>query len=140
MKTLRYSIRITATALILVFATTAMMCQKQPQNVANVLTSLGNIKRAERASGALTAQQDLDISRKLDAANRSYRKFVTDEQARVAAGTTDPAARTAALNELRSLLSGLGNPSVLGIKSAKAVANWNAGVAALNTILIGLGG
>jgi hypothetical protein len=113
--------------------------QKQPKTVADSLTSLGNVKRKLKSQGELTAQQDLDISRKLDAANRSYRQFVTDEQKRVAAGTPDPTARAAALAELRSILTSLSASSV-GIKNPKSQQLWDTSVGTLNTILTGLGG
>jgi hypothetical protein len=108
--------------------------------VADALTTLGNIKREAKKAGEITAQQDLDISRKLHEANRAYKKFVTDEQARIAAGTPDPSARAAALSELRSLLSGLNDPSLLGFKSDSAKKTWSAAVTSMNTILAAFGG
>ena len=111
----------------------------QPKTVADALTSLGNVKRKLKAQGEITAQQDLDISRKLDAANRAYRQFITDEQARVAAGTSNPTARAAALSQLRAIVVGL-NSSIVGIKNAKSQKLWDESVQTLNTILAGLGG
>jgi hypothetical protein len=111
----------------------------QPKTVADSLTALGNIKRNLKKGGEITAQQDLDISRKLDTANRSYRQFITDEQKRVAAGTPDPTARAKALSELRSIVTGL-DAAAVGIKNPKSAQLWNESVATLNTILAGLGG
>ena len=113
--------------------------KQQPKTVADVLTELGNTKRQLKSSGEISAQTDLDISRKLDAANRAYKKFVDDELARLAnGGTVDPSVRTQALNELTSVLSGLKDPAVLGIKSAKGQKLWIASVGSLQTILAGL--
>jgi hypothetical protein len=114
--------------------------EQQPKTVADALTTLGNIKREAKKAGEITAQQDLDISRKLHEANRAYRKFVADEQARIAAGTPDPSARAAALSELRSLLSGLTDPSVLGFRSDSAKKAWSAAITTMNTVLAAFGG
>src|SRR5689334_5662931 len=109
--------------------------QQQPKTVADALTTMGNIKREAKKAGEITAQQDLDISRKLHEANRAYKKFVMDEQARIAAGTADPSARAAALAELRSIVTGLSDPIVLGFKSDKAQKAWAASITTLNTVL-----
>jgi hypothetical protein len=114
--------------------------QQQPKTVADALTTMGNIKREAKKAGEITAQQDLDISRKLHDANRAYKQFVVDEQARIAAGKPDPSARTAALNELRSLVNGLSDPAALGIKSSNAQKAWAASVTTLNTVLAAFGG
>jgi hypothetical protein len=114
-------------------------CNSQPRTVADSLKALGNVKRGLKAKGEITAQQDLDISRKLADANRAYRKFVTEEQARVAGGTPDPTARAAALRELRIILSGM-SANAVGIKNPKSVTIWDESVATLNTVLAGLGG
>jgi hypothetical protein len=115
-------------------------CQRQPQTIANALHDLGNVKRNARAAGEITPQQDADITRKLDAMNRSYRQFVTDEQARLTAGKPDPSARQAALSELRSLLNGISDPGVLGFKSKGARDAWAGSIGVLNTLLAGFGG
>jgi hypothetical protein len=145
MRQLRRSVnrtQVLIAVLLICVATGGWKCNgtSEPKTVANALTTMGNIKRNAKKAGEITAQQDLDISRKLDAANRSYRQFVTDEQARIASGTSDPAAKAKALSELRSLVSGLTDPSVLGFKSQSAQAAWTAAVMTLNTILAGLGG
>jgi len=116
-------------------------CNKseQPKTVADALTALGNVKRNLKKQGEITAQQDADISRKLDAANRSYRQFITDEQKRIADNKPDPTARAAALSQLRSILTGL-SASAVGIKNAKSQQLWDESVGTLNTILAGLGG
>lgn len=140
---MNYSRRqIALTLVLLVIATGGWKScgTSEPRTVSSALTSLGNVKRKAKAAGEINAQQDLDISRKLDAMNRSYRQFVTDEQARIAAGTSDPNAKARALSELRSLLTGLNDPGVLGFKSANARNAWAAAITTLNTILAGLGG
>ena len=145
MRVLNLHRRQTATLLCVVLITyfgAGFACDKkqEPKTVADALTTLGNIKREAKKAGEITAQQDLDISRKLHEVNRAYKKFVVDEQARIAAGAPDPSARTAALNELRSLVNGLSNPSTLGSKSDKAQKAWAASVATLNTVLAAFGG
>jgi hypothetical protein len=134
--------KIRVTLLLAIFLVSfAGMCDKgQPKTVADALHSMGEVKRKARAAGEITPQQSADITRKLDAMNRSYRKFIDDEQARIAAGAPDPEAKANALKELRSLLNGVGDPAVLGIKSAGARSAWNGAVATLNTILAGFGG
>lgn len=113
---------------------------QEPKTVASALTALGNIKREAKKAGEITAQQDLDISRKLHDVNRAYKQFVVDEQARIAAGTPDPSAKAAALAELRTLLNGISNPGTLGFKSDGAKKAWAAGLATLNTVLAAFGG
>lgn len=142
---MRYQQRKIATLLCAVLITyfgSGFACdqKQQPKTVAGAFTTLGNIKREAKKAGEITAQQDLDISRKLHDANRAYKKFVEDEQARIAAGTPDPSARAAALRELRSLLSGISDPSALGFKSDSAKKNWGAALTTLNTVLAAFGG
>jgi len=117
-------------------------CNKQQEvtGVTSTLVSLGNIKRDLRARGEITPQQSADITRKLDAMNRSYRHFITDEQKRLSEGRPDPSARMAALTELRSLLVGISDPSILGIKNANSQTLWRESIGTLNTILAGFGG
>lgn len=115
-------------------------CDRAPKTVAAALTTLGNVKREAKKAGELTAQQDLDISRKLHEVNRAYKQFVVDEQARIAAGTVDPATRSAQLVQIRSLISGLSDPSLLGFKSDGAKKTWAASITTLNTVLAAFGG
>jgi hypothetical protein len=111
---------------------------QQPKTVADILITAGNIKRDLRARGEITPQQDYDISKKLLEANIAYKKFITDEVARLDAGAPDPSARQSAIRSLSTTLRGLQDPSLLGIKSANAQKLWREGISGLNTILAGL--
>lgn len=115
-------------------------CDKnqQPKTVADILITAGNIKRDLRARNEITPQQDYDISKKLLEANIAYKKFITDEVARLDAGAPDPSARQAAIRSLSASLRGLQDPSLLGIKSANAQKLWREGIAGLNTVIAGL--
>lgn len=117
--------------------------KEQPQTVADILVSLGDIKRDLRARGEITPQTSYDISNKLAAANRAYRVFITDEQARLATvdaniSAPDPEARRQAINALVTSLRALEDPSAIGIKSETATKIWRAGVKHLPTIISGL--
>lgn len=144
---------ISITALVLLLTTTAAYgppacdSKQQPLTVADILTRAGNVKRELRErerqvpGTGISAQTDYDISEKLLAANRAYRRFIDDELARLAAsgGTApDPSARRAAINALVSALRSLENPGVLGIKSANAQKLWREAITTLNTIITGL--
>lgn len=111
---------------------------QQPKTVADILITAGNIKRELRARDEITPQQDYDISAKLLEANIAYKKFITDEIARLDAGAPDPSARQAAIRALTTSLRGLQDPSPLGIKSTNAQKLWREGISGLNTILAGL--
>jgi hypothetical protein len=115
--------------------------KQQPKTVADMLTTMGNVKRDLRARNELTAQQDYDISAKLLEANRAYRSFVNDELARLANSndtTPDPSARQAAVRTLITSLRGLQDPSLLGIKSASAQKVWRDSISGMNTVIAGL--
>lgn len=111
---------------------------QQPKTVADILITAGNIKRDLRARGEITPQQDYDISAKLLEANIAYKKFITDEVARLDAGAPDPSARQAAIRALTTSLRSLQDPSLLGIKSERAQKLWREGISGLNTVLQGL--
>lgn len=111
---------------------------QQPKTVADILITLGNIKRDLRARDEITPQQDYDISAKLLEANRAYRSFITDEIARLDAGAPDPSARQAAIRALTTSLRSIQDPSALGLKSENAKKLWREGVATLNTVITGL--
>lgn len=138
----RRQLTLLLTVAIIAYTGSGFACNKQQEvkTVTGTLIALGNVKRELRARGELTPQQSADITRKLDAANRSYRQFVTDEQKRLAEGKPDPSARAAALEEIRSLLNGLNDPFILGIKNPASQALWRESIATLNTILAGFGG
>lgn len=112
--------------------------KSQPKTVADILITAGNIKRDLRARNEITAQQDYDISAKLLEANVAYKKFITDEVARLDAGAPGPSARQVAIRSLAASLRGLQDPSLLGIKSANAQKLWREGIAGLNTVIAGL--
>lgn len=139
---MRVARRRTVIALVVLLLTTTAYgpCDKnqQPKTVADILVTAGNIKRDLRARNEITPQQDYDISAKLLEANRAYRRFVTDEIARLDAGAPDPSARRAAINALITSLRSLQDPSLLGIKSANAQKLWREGIAGLNTVIAGL--
>lgn len=111
---------------------------QQPKTVADILVSAGNVKRDLRARNEITAQQDYDISAKLLEANRSYRRFVTDELARLDAGAPNPSARQAAIRSLVTSLRSIQDPSALGLKSSNAQKIWREAIAGLNTVIAGL--
>lgn len=135
-------------ALALLIATTAAAgppgCgnrAEQPRTVAEILTALGDTKRDLRARSEITAQQDYDISYRLAEANRSYRAFINDELARLAATGTnapDPNARRAALRQLATQLRALRDPGVLGIKSEGSRRLWNEAIAGVSTVIEGI--
>ena len=115
--------------------------KQQPKTVADMLTTMGNVKRDLRSRNEITAQQDYDISAKLLESNRAYRSFVNDELARLAnsnSTTPDPSARQAAVRALITSLRGLQDPSLLGIKSASAQKIWRESIAGMNTVIAGL--
>ena len=115
--------------------------KQQPKTVADMLTTMGNVKRDLRSRNEITAQQDYDISAKLLEANRAYRSFVNDELARLAnsnSTTPDPSARQAAVRALITSLRGLQDPSLLGIKSTSAQKIWRESIAGMNTVIVGL--
>jgi hypothetical protein len=115
--------------------------KQQPKTVADMLTTMGNVKRDLRARNEISAQQDYDISAKLLEANHAYRNFVNDELARLAnsnSATPDPSARQAAVRALITSLRGLQDPSLLGIKSTNAQNIWRESIAGLNTVIAGL--
>lgn len=134
--------RRTAIALIVVLLTTTAYgpcsSNQQPKTVADILITAGNVKRDLRARGEITPQQDYDISAKLLEANIAYKKFITDEVARLDAGAPDPSARQAAIRALTTSLRSLQDPALLGIKSERAQKIWREGVSGLNTVLAGL--
>lgn len=138
-QTRRNLVRLLVVALI-VSGSYGFACNRnqQPKTVADILVSAGNVKRDLRARNEITPQQDYDVSAKLLAANRAYRSFVTDEIARLDAGTPDPSARQAAIRALITSLRDIQDPSVLGIKSVNAQKLWREGIAGLNTIISGL--
>jgi hypothetical protein len=111
---------------------------QQPKTVADILVAAGSVKRDFRARGELTPQQDYDLSAKLLAANVAYKQFITDEVARLDAGTPDPSARQAAIRALITSLRGIQDPSVIGFKSSVAQKSWREAIAGLNTIISGL--
>lgn len=115
-------------------------CSHAPKTVADALTTLGNIKRDAKKAGEITAQQDLDISRKLDQVNRAYKQFVVDEQKRIQDGTPNTPARAESLKQLHSLVDALNDPALLGLKSDKAKKAWGASVGTLNSVLAAFGG
>lgn len=125
---------------ILLTATAYGPCgrNQQPKTVADILVTAGNVKRDLRARGELTPQQDYDISAKLLEANVAYKKFITDEVARLDAGAPDPSARQAAIRALTTSLRGLQDPALLGIKSANAQKLWRDAIGGLNTVIAGL--
>lgn len=125
---------------ILLTATAYGPCgrNQQPKTVADILVAAGNVKRDLRARGELTPQQDYDISAKLLEANVAYKKFITDEVARLDAGAPDPSARQAAIRALTTSLRGLQDPALLGIKSANAQKLWRDAIGGLNTVIAGL--
>lgn len=125
---------------ILLTATAYGPCgrNQQPKTVADILITAGNVKRDLRARGELTPQQDYDISAKLLEANVAYKKFITDEVARLDAGAPDPSARQAAIRALTTSLRGLQDPALLGIKSANAQKLWRDAIGGLNTVIAGL--
>lgn len=134
-------------ALVLLVLTTAATgppaCNRseQPRTVADILTAAGNAKRALRAENVITAQNDYDISYRLAEANRSYKAFVTDELARLAATGTDapdPNARSAALKQLAVQLRALRDPGVLGVKSETARKRWGEAIAGIGTVIEGI--
>jgi len=116
----------------------ACSVKQQPKTVADILITVGNVKRDLRARNEITPQQDYDISAKLLEANIAYKKFITDEVARLDAGAPDPSARQAAIRALIASLRSIQDPSLLGIKSANAQRLWREGVSGLNTVLAGL--
>lgn len=126
--------------LIAIIATGYGPCdsKNQPKTVADILVTAGNIKRDLRARNEITPQQDYDISAKLLEANIAYKKFITDEVARLDAGAPDPSARQAAIRALTVSLRSLQDPSLLGIKSERAQKLWREGIAGLNTVIAGL--
>lgn len=111
---------------------------QQPKTVADILVTSGNIKRDLRARNEITAQNDYDISAKLLGANIAYKKFITDEIARLDAGAPDPSARRVAIRSLVDSLRGLQDPSLLGIKGTNAQKLWREGISGLNTVIAGL--
>lgn len=133
-------------ALLLILATVGFgygPCsgKQQPKTVADILITLGNVKRDLRSQNEITAQQDYDISARLLEANRAYRAFVNDELARLASSgstTPDPSARQAAVRALITSLRGLQDPSILGIKSAGAQKIWRESIAGMSTVIAGL--
>lgn len=129
-------------ALIAVIAYTgsgfACGSSQQPKTVADILVTLGNVKRDLRARNEITPQQDYDTSAKLLAANMAYKGFIRDELARLDAGTPDPSARQAAIRALTDSLRSIQDPSALGFKSDNAKKAWREGVAGLNTVIAGL--
>lgn len=135
-----------ATLALLLLATAAAgppACDRsqQPRTVADILGAAGNTKRALRAANAITPQNDYDISYRLAEANRSYKEFINDELARLAATGTDapdPSARSAALKQLATQLRALRDPSVLGIKSDSARKTWVEALAGIGTVIDGI--
>jgi hypothetical protein len=114
---------------------------EQPRTVAEILGAVGDTKRDLRARSEITAQQDYDISYRLAEANRSYRAFINDELARLAATGTnapDPNARRAALRQLAAQLRALRDPGVLGIKSEGSRKLWNEAIAGVGTVIEGI--
>lgn len=136
--------RTVALALALSFTIAAGPCssKEQPKTVADTLVTIGNVKRDLRARGEITPQVDYDISARLLEANRSYKRFIDDELARLAQPNAnqnpDPDARRQAVNALVSALRGLQDPGILGIKSENAKKLWREAVSSLNTIIQGL--
>lgn len=138
---------IAVVALALLLLTTAAAgppaCNRadQPRTVADILSTAGNVKRSLRAENLITPQNDYDISYKLAEANRSYRAFINDELARLAATGTDepdPNARSAALRQLATQLRALRDPGVLGIKSENARKRWGEAIAGIGTVIEGI--
>lgn len=132
--------QLTILALIVFVAIGAGPCSssQQPKTVADILVGAGNVKRDLRARNELTPQQDYDISAKLLAANVAYKKFITDEVARLDAGAPHPSARQAAIRSLITSLRSIEDPTALGIKSENGKKLWRESIAGLNTVIAGL--
>lgn len=137
------SVRIAALTLVVLATVAAGPCssKQQPASVADTLVTLGNIKRELRAQNEISPQADYDISARLLAANRAYRRFIDDELLRLeSTGATEPNpdSRRQAIDSLLASLRGLRDPVVLGIKSERGQRLWREGLSTMSTIISGL--
>lgn len=121
------------------FAGLCPKAKEQPVTVADILSTLGDTKRDMKIDGKIDAQTDLNISRTLLAAVRTYKKYVQNELDRLERGEeVSLSSRTAIIKELVVLLAELDDPAVLGIKSEDAKKIWRLATTGLKTVLNGL--